>query len=456
MQSNILQLLFFSIISAFIIRIFPPKFKKYGLFCLNIIFYLLCDARFLFLIILCTVWSYYIGKLLDQLSHKRKLCLWIGIIPVLIPLCFFKYYNFFIPIGNPALSFIMPLGISYYTFKVISYIADIYSCKRCPESSLVTYSIYVSFFPQIICGPISRSDNITKQINDLHTPSAQMLENASMLILSGLFKKLVIADRLDPYVNTIFSNPSVYPPLALWIAAFFYTIQIYCDFAGYSEIAIGVSNLLGIKCVSNFNLPYFSYSIKDFWRRWHISLSSWLKDYIYIPLGGNRKGIINKCFNILITFFVSGLWHGTGLNYICWGLFHGIFNLISVKKPLSKWKYCLQTFTTFVIIMFGWILFRVDSLQTGVQFIYHMFYHPALNIDAIIASILPFTGDYSCLSYFMTICLFIFILFIFEFREFNGKIKNLEREAQIKYIIFICSIILFGMIGQNSFLYANF
>ena len=283
MQSNIVLFLTFSITAALIVRFLSPSRKKYGLFALNMIFYLLCDSKFLILILISILWSFFCGQKIEQSSAKRNFWLCFGIAPIIIALAFFKYYIFLIPSIDGALIILMPLGISYYTFKIISYVADIYLRKRNAEPSFINYCIYVSFFPQIICGPISRSADITEQLDCLAHPSPQILAQGYTFILSGLFKKLVIADRLNSYVNKIFSDSSSYPALALWLAAFFYTIQIYCDFAGYSEMAIGVSNLLGIECNPNFNLPYFSYSIKDFWRKWHISLSSWLKDYIYIP-----------------------------------------------------------------------------------------------------------------------------------------------------------------------------
>lgn len=456
MQSNILLFLFFSIIAALIIRFLPPSRKKYGLFCLNIIFYLLCDARFIILILISTLWSFFCGRRLQQANIRRKFWLCLGIVPVIFVLAFFKYYKFFIPNIHGALVILMPLGISYYTFKIISYVADIYLGKRDAEPSFINYCIYVSFFPQIICGPISRSGDITGQIEHLANPSLQMLTQGYLLILSGLFKKLVIADRLNPYVNTIFADSSSYPALALWMAAFFYTIQIYCDFAGYSEIAIGVSHLLGFECKPNFHLPYFSSSIKDFWRRWHISLSSWLRDYIYIPLGGNQKGLLRKDINILITFLVSGLWHGTGLNYICWGLWHGLLNLLPIKKATNKGLYFLQILFNFICVMFGWILFRAGTLKQALLFIQQMFMQINLSIPSIISAVIPFTGDYSCLAYLLTVCMFILILFLLELRDFSTSSDEASRHPYFKCLIYLLGIILFGMIGQNSFLYANF
>lgn len=456
MQSNILLFVLFSIISAIIMNFISVKYKRYVLLFLNLLFYSLCDLKFLLLIVASILWSYYIGKCIADKSASRKLYLWLGIIPIVFSLCFFKYYNFFVSSQEDILKIAMPLGISYYTFKIISYMVDIYQHKRYAEATIIEYAVYVSFFPQIICGPISRSQDIMEQICSLSKISYNLVSEGFFLILSGLFKKLVIADRLNSYVDTIFLNSSAYPALALWMATFFYTIQIYCDFAGYSEIAIGITNILGIECRPNFRIPYFSYSIKDFWRRWHISLSSWLRDYIYIPLGGNRKGNFFKNINVLITFLVSGMWHGNGLNFLFWGIYHGAFNLVNYKKASSSWKQALQIIGTFFTVMFGWIFFKSATLKEAFTFIRLMFHNFSINLDSIIASVLPFTGDFSCLAYLLCVCLFIMLLFIMEYREYANKITNMKKERNIHMAIFISSIILFGVIGQSSFLYANF
>lgn len=452
MQTNIVLYLTFSIITVLFFYLIPSTYRRHYLFCVNFIFYFLCDYKFGLLIFLSILWSYCFGEKIGCSIFYRKLTLFLGMSLVLGTLLFFKYYHFFITADNSALGLLMPLGISYYTFKIISYLIDIYLGKRTPEGSFINYAIYVSFFPQIICGPIARSTEITDTLkNDLHF-NRQLVQSGTLLILSGLFKKLVIADRLSVYVGSIFSNPTAYPSLALWMAAFFYTIQIYCDFAGYSEIALGIGNLFGFECKINFNLPYFSYNINDFWKRWHISLSSWLRDYIYIPLGGNRKGILRKKINILITFFISGLWHGTGINYICWGMWHGILSLFPFSKAPTKKQQFFHTIATFIFVMFGWIFFRASSIQDAITFIIRMFYGWTITINSIIASVMPFTGDYSCLAHLITVCIFILILLIYEWKEYLHPAKKYPS----KYFIYAVAVLFFGAIGQSSFLYANF
>lgn len=452
MQTNIILFLLFSIIVVAIFHFIPLTWKKYYLLCVNFLFYFLCDSKFGILIITGILWSYYYGTKIVISNVHRKIFLFVGIIPLIAILAFFKYYLFFIPPDSLSLTVLMPLGISYYTFKMISYLADLYLLRRTPEPSFVNYAIYVSFFPQIICGPIVRSDEMTRILKKDLLLNKPLFHSGLLLIISGVFKKIVIADRLSTYVNSVFANPIAYPALALWMAAFFYTIQIYCDFAGYSEIAIGISNLFGFECKKNFNLPYFSVNIKEFWKRWHISLSSWLQDYIYIPLGGNRKGILRQKVNILITFFISGLWHGSGLNFIFWGLWHGILNLFPTGKTNNKWGRFWKTLATFFCVMFGWILFKADSVQSAFIYIIYMFKNLSINLNIIVASVMPFTSDYSCFAHLLTVCLFILILFIYERKKYLHPCK----EYPVLYFIFAISVLFFGAIGQNSFLYANF
>ncbi len=453
MQTNILLFLLFSIIAVFIIRFIPCDMKKYGILFLNILFYVICDYRFFILIFVEISWSFFWGKVLSD--RHSKIPMVIGITPVLFILLFFKYYHFFIPESDYFFRLIMPLGISYYTFKIISYLADIASYKRTAEISFVNYAVYISFFPQIICGPISRSEEIIPQLNHLGKPSKDQLCNGFMLILSGLFKKLVIADRISPYVNTVFSTPSAQPALALWLCAFLYSIQLYCDFAGYSELVIGICKLLGINCTSNFNLPYLSKSIKEFWSRWHISLSSWLRDYVYIPLGGNQMGAHRKSLNIIITFLISGIWHGNTLSYVLWGLWHGVFNLIPTKKVSGKLFSLVQMLGTFFIVMIGWIFFRLNTIPEIYQYFKRMFLDLQINYQNILSSIMPFTNDYSCLSYFLVIIIFITFLFLTEYLSYYNKSIFIVHPYAL-CIIYTFSIILFGVIGQSSFLYANY
>lgn len=451
--NNIFTLLIFSICSVILIDILPNPLKRYALFILNFLFYFLLSPQCILLILISTCLSFEIGKKIAS-SPYSKLWFISGILLSVSILIFFKYSNFFLDGYCNGLKLIMPLGLSYYTFKIISYIADIYFRKRNFERSFINYSIYICFFPQIISGPISSSDEILDSLSHLGHPTDINQYNGMSLITLGLFKKIVIADRISSYTNQIFSSPETYPSIALILSSLLYSVQLYCDFSGYSEISIGISQLMGINCSPNFNLPYFSYSIQDFWRNWHISLSSWLRKYIYIPLGGSKCIKSRHCFNVLITFLISGIWHGNSLNYIIWGLFHGICNLFSFKrKSKSKILYTLQIFITFTLVSFGWIIFRSDSLYTSLLYIKHMVLDFRINMDLLTASLLPFTNDYSCLAYFISICLFTTFLFSLELCQFKEKYSRFYLCRN--YILVLC-IILFGIWGQSNFLYANF
>lgn len=433
-------------------------------------FYLLCDWKYFVILLIATLWSYYVGRTIISNNSTPKYSqkwLILGILPTIILLLFFKWFKFIpsITLWSSLDKLIMPLGLSYYSFKIISYLVDIYKRKTEPSENFLDHYNYIAFFPQILCGPIARVEELGTQLKSPKNPRPDQIEYGIYLILSGLFKKIVIANRVVAYVNIIFNAPESYPSIALWTAAFLYTIEIYCDFAGYSEIVIGICNLMGIYCSHNFNRPYLSYSISDFWRKWHISLSSWLRDYIYIPLGGNRNGRACKIMNILITFFVSGLWHGEGLTFIIWGLWHGILNTIPIKEAKNIFARIAQTLATFILVMFGWIMFNASSVVAGFEFIKLMFMNFRIDMNSIIAAVLPFTNDYSCLAYVIVIIELIVVLLIFELidahkaKKYTDNVYSIDSCPSIPYkriIILICCIILLGTWGQNSFIYANF
>lgn len=423
---------------------------------LNVAFYALCDVKYLPIIAFEILASFWIYCQIVKRNKAKKVWLISGIVLEVIILGFFKYADFFLKGRTDALRILMPLGISYYTFKILSFLIDAYRQETEKHVTLMQYATYVSFFPQIMCGPISRTDEIIPQLNRKDKITEKELTDGFGMIISGLFKKMVIADRLSAYTETIFMNPVNYPALASWIAAFLFSIQIYCDFAGYSEIAIGICKILGFQCRANFDKPYLSCSIKEFWNRWHKSLSTWLRDYIYIPLGGNRCGRLRKNINILITFFVSGIWHGNGLNFICWGMWHGLLNILSIKKSDKKIVVFFQTVGTFICVTFGWIMFKAESFTSGIKYILNMFSNLRINYNIIVDSIIPFTGDYSCLSYFIIVCTFILILFIFELREYTGNVKSQEKSLYFRSSFYLLATLLFGIVGQSSFLYANF
>ena len=369
----------------------PAKYRFICLLAADVIFYAFAGIPYLMLLIFSILWSYLAGLWIDKTDDRRKKkyrlipCV---LLAVLI-LCFFKYGTSildrisswqFIPydlrLSADTLKIIMPLGISFYTFQIIGYIADLCKGKIHAERNLGYYALFISFFPQIVSGPIERADRLIPQFKKEQTFSYDRASKAVRMIVWGCFEKLVIANNLATYVDQYFGHLDSYVGLILIAAVIMYAFQIYCDFSGYTDIALGCAGLLGIDLDVNFKCPYFSRSPREFWARWHISLSSWLRDYIYIPLGGSRKGTLRTYLNIMITFIVSGLWHGTGITYLIWGLLHGLYQVTTrffcqifhIKKgmtPAAPIRF-LQWLTTFTCICFAWLFFRAGSLTDAI------------------------------------------------------------------------------------------
>ena len=365
------------------------------------IFYGWWDFRFLGLILFSTVVDFTIGYYLDTINEKakRKLLLWTSLIVNLGLLGVFKYYNFFIESAFEAFPFlqnnghfstldiILPVGISFYTFQTLSYTIDAYHKKINATKDFIGFAAFVSFFPQLVAGPIERASNLLPQILKKRTFNKQRGFEGIRLILWGLFKKIIIADALAPSVNEIFNNYAQYPSHYLVFGAILFAFQIYGDFSGYSSIARGLAKLLGFELMINFNYPYFSRNIAEFWRKWHISLSTWFRDYLYIPLGGSRLGKGKSIRNIFIIFLVSGFWHGANWTFIIWGGIHAIlfvpsFLLSRNRKhleeiPLNQFftpslRDVLNIIKTFALVTTAWIFFRAESLFHALDYLKHM------------------------------------------------------------------------------------
>ena len=477
MASNVMLTLAFLAGVLAVYYLFPKKSRMWILLAASLIFYMSADIRMLLLAVLSGLWSFAAGVQTEKADTKQKKRAWllVAVIPELGVLFVFKYFNFFMesvsallaPTGLQADSLVLrlalPLGISYYTFKMISYNADIYTGKRKAERGIRgvgAYLTYVLFFPQILSGPIERSEGFLETLHRGPSYEGALFSEGLQKIILGLFKKMVIANRLSGYVDTIFSAPESYPALACVMAAFFYSFQIYCDFSGYSDIAVGMGNLLGIESRKNFDCPYFSRSLKEFWGRWHISLSSWLRDYIYIPLGGSRVTSLRKGVNVMTTFLVSGLWHGASWNFVVWGGIHGIWNLFSSKKDehAGTLRKTGQTILTFSGVTLAWVFFRAESCRAALAFLRRAVTGFSLSYVEIQNSILPFTGDNTCAAYFLTVLGFLFLLFCYERSRVYGKTK--ERGATYLsafwIVVMTASIALFGVFGVSGFLYANF
>ena len=364
-------------------------------------FYACWDYRFLFLLIFSTFLDYFTGiKIHNSASKKSRLVwLYISIIINLGFLCFFKYYNFFaesfvtsfshlgIEIDLWTMKIILPVGISFYTFHGLSYVIDIYYKRIEPERNVVDYSVFVSFFPLLVAGPIERATHLLPQIKKQRIFKYADATDGLKQILWGLFKKVVIADSCADFANSIFNHSADYHGSTLVLGALFFTFQIYCDFSGYSDIALGTAQLFGIKLLRNFSFPYFSRDIAEFWRRWHISLSSWFRDYVYIPLGGSKGGTWMKIRNTFIIFILSGFWHGANWTFIFWGFLNAVYFLpllltkrnrtnletVAQGKSLPTLRELIGMLTTFSLTVFAWIFFRANSLTHAFNYIRTIF-----------------------------------------------------------------------------------
>lgn len=360
------------------------SYRKIWLLICSYVFYGAWDWRFLSLIFVSTIIDYTVGIMLSKPinSHQRKAWLLVSLVANLGFLGFFKYYNFFIDSASDFLYFlgisasfktlevILPVGISFYTFQTLSYSIDIYFGKLKTTKSFLDLALYVSFFPQLVAGPIVRASTFLPQLLNKKYFSQVNVRNCLILFMVGFIKKACVSDNLAPIIDQYFSQPEIYTSMSAWFAVISYAIQIYCDFSGYSDMAIACAGLLGYELCLNFNFPYFANNITDFWRRWHISLSDWLKDYLYIPLGGNRGGKLFTYRNLMITMLLGGLWHGAAWTFIVWGGLQGALLIIhrqwtSLTKSLKlpKTNHLIGVFLTFYCICIGWIFFRSQNFH---------------------------------------------------------------------------------------------
>jgi D-alanyl-lipoteichoic acid acyltransferase DltB (MBOAT superfamily) len=352
-----------------------------------------------------TVWDFFAAKEMNSTANrsKRKLLLLLSITANLGMLCYFKYTNFFYEMycnfsgrGFSSFDIFLPVGISFFTFQSMSYTIDVYRKQLTPLDKLQDFAFYISFFPQLVAGPIVRAKDFIPQIHRPLFVSNEMLGRGIFLIIAGLFKKAVISDYISVnFVDRIFDNPGLYSGIENLLGLYGYTLQIYCDFSGYSDMAIGIALLLGFHFNVNFDSPYQSATITEFWRRWHISLSSWLRDYLYISLGGNRRGKIRTYINLVITMLLGGLWHGPSLRFVCWGAIHGVGLAIhkaimglfpnlksSGHKMKPVWR-ALGIVFTFHFVCFSWIFFRAETFEIAVSMIKQIFtfFHPEIIVD---------------------------------------------------------------------------
>ena len=446
MANNILKFLVFSLSVIIIFCSFPQRFRKYILLAANAAFYLCIASLWGGGIFLAEIiFSYCLLKFLAR--YRNKLSLSLCIIPPVMALVLTKYYPFFPGSLFTADSarLIIPAGISFYTLRIVSCAYDVYSGKIEHVPSLCDYVLYVSLFTQILSGPVMRLKDFASQIDSARFDSEGSRYGAFM-ILTGLMKKLVVANMSSGYVSSVHSNISGVPFPALWLGAFLYAVEIYADFSGYSDISNGLMRIIGIRVPDNFHAPYFSHGFGDFWRRWHISFSSWLRDYVYIPLGGSRCSESRHFVNIMITFLVSGLWHGAGMNFALWGILHGLFSYMSPRVKALR-----SPLITFVLVMLLWIPFRAEGIAPAISYFTRMFTDINFSAPSIIRAVQMFTGDNTCVLYACVLFAGIIIMFLHDAAMSCGKNYSFAFT-----MIFTAVIILFGRVGESAFIYAQF
>lgn len=447
---------------------------------LSYFFYAFWDWRFLFLLVFSTIIDYISGIKVSNSKNQRTRNWWFyfSIILNIGFLCFFKYYNFFadtlvysmtklgLHLNLNHLNILLPIGISFYTFHGLSYLIDIYNQKIEPEKNFVDYALFVTFFPLLVAGPIERATHLLPQLKQPRIFNYEFAVDGLRQILWGVFKKIVIADQCAFFADMIFNNSSQYNGISHVIGAFFFAFQIYGDFSGYSDIALGTAKLFGIQLFRNFNYPYFSKNIAEFWRRWHISLSSWFKDYLYIPLGGSKGHYLIKIRNILVIFLVSGLWHGANWTFVIWGLLNAIFIIPSILKSKQDKRFEVKIngklllgivefgsiLFTFFLTTFAWIFFRSSSVSNAIDYIgkianSSLFNAP--NFDSLSRALLSFI-------------LIIFMLIVEWFNKdhehvFSGfsRIKN-RCFRWLIYSLLLFAIGMFMRTEETPFIYFQF
>ncbi len=464
-------LLFFCAALSLYWLVFNVSYKAQNLIVLisSCTFYSFWDYRFLSLLFISIVVDYFIGLKLNKSIKPNKLLLYLSCFFNLGILAFFKYFNFFIDswielfqsVGfsfrnNWSLKIILPVGISFYTFQTMSYTIDIYRGKIKPTTDFIAFASFVTFFPQLVAGPIERASSLLPQILRKRKFSTEQATEGFRLILWGLFKKVVVADNLSPFVDSIFSNYTEFGGGTLALGALYFSFQIYCDFSGYSDIAIGISKLLGIELMSNFKFPYFSRNIAEFWRRWHISLSSWFRDYLYFPLGGSRGSRMKSIRNVTSIFLISGLWHGANWTFVFWGFIHALlyiplfitgkhrnFNdkIVAHNTLLPSLKEFIQIIITFFFVLIGWIFFRSETIYDAFQYLNIMFFQFDLTFVWIRG--LPI--------------LFMFLVLDWSQRKDERKLLNHNLVLRWFFYLFL-SLLIFLNFGKTSvdFIYFQF
>lgn len=496
MLFNSVSFLVFFPIVVLIYFFIPHRVRWAWLLISSYYFYMSWNPKYALLLLLSTFITYLSGLLIHKANripaekkrHRLKVT-WV-VLSFLINLAilfFFKYYNFMaasinyiattfgIQIVIPDFDVLLPVGISFYTFQALSYTVDVYRGEISAERHFGKYALFVSFFPQLVAGPIERSKNLLSQMHEKHYFNYDRVKNGLILMLWGFFMKLVIADRVAILVNEVYNNYNEYKGFVFVLATILFAVQIYCDFAGYSNIAIGAAQVMGFRLMTNFDTPYFSVSIREFWRRWHISLSTWFRDYLYIPLGGSRCSKTRRYLNLMITFLVSGLWHGANWTFVIWGGLHGLYQVIGdilhplknrintilhVKTDRFSYRF-LQICFTFCLVDFAWLFFRANSLNAAFTIIQRTISHlnPGIFFDGTLFTLGLNQNEFFIMLAAITVLLVVSILK--QRMDIRKELANQQVWFRwLIYYLMILAIYIFGIYGPmydaSQFIYFQF
>ncbi len=464
MLFNSLEFIVFFPLVTILYFLFPHRFRWAHLLMASCIFYAAFIPQYLLILFFLIAIDYSAGLLIEKQQYK-KLWLIISIIANISLLGSFKYYDFFISNINQLtgahfilLKWVLPIGLSFHTFQSMSYTIEVYRGRQVAIRHAGYYALYVMFYPQLVAGPIERPQNLLPQFFIQQRFSSQKLYEGLRLMAWGFFKKLVIADRIGQFADAVFNHPEQAGSSSVWLAVIFFSIQIYADFSGYSDIAVGAARCMGIDLSINFNRPYQSRNIREFWQRWHISLSSWFRDYVYIPLGGNRKGRFRKDLNLMLTFVLSALWHGAGWTFIAWGFLHGIYTLIydGFKKYFTGIPNLFAWLITFICTGFAWIFFRASTVSNAMTIISHGF---KMN-DVPLSNLLIIPGvkiEFGNFSLAFSLCMITYMFLVEKFT--NPKMFDLNSKKITDACLFISMLLLilfFGIFQKSSFIYFQF
>ena len=480
MLFNTIQYILFLPFVTAVYFLLPHKVRHVWLLAASWYFYMQWNPKYILLLAGCTLVTYTGARILEGMEGapgRRKAVLFACLAVNLGILGFFKYYNFGTGLMNrflgavhlpqfPALSIILPVGISFFTLQALGYLIDVYRGDIPAEHDFIRYALFVSFFPQLVAGPIERSGNLMHQLSERHSLTYENVRRGLLLILYGLFLKMVIADRVSPIVDAVYNDPASWPGFGVAFATFLFAIQIYCDFYGYSVIAAGSARILGIRLMSNFEAPFLSASVRELWSRWHISLSTWFRDYLYFPLGGGRAGLGKKIRNLLIVFGVSGLWHGASLGFVFWGLLNGLFQSVEAVAQEAAKKGDSKSFParirTFLLFLFSLIFFRAGGMQPAFRTIRYLF--SAFNPEILTGGSFFTLGQ--GLKDFRILAGAVLVLFLTDLAKYLGKHPDEQVLAcpfPVRYLVMaglFFAILLFGCYGDTynaqQFIYFQF